>query len=202
MKGRPSGYRKVAIKVGPAGQTDPRLGRATTRASAPTDQAQSSTALERLHIMKVSELRVLLSQRGLSNVGTKQDLVERLGTAVVGETEETQEERHVGAFQNSSPTRLDTVTFSMTVFEESTPVDSTMIRLPGDGNENVCLDTVTDVDTVATQNAVGEIGTLNCSERTQNSTVVSNPINLIPIGAFGGKFGGTSCSCCSRYPST
>ena len=68
MKGRPSGYRKVAVKVGPAGQTDARLGRAATRASAPTEQAQSSTALERLHSMKVPELRALLSQRGLSNV--------------------------------------------------------------------------------------------------------------------------------------
>ncbi len=75
MRGRTSGYRKVAVKVGPAGQTDARLGRATTRASTPTEQAQSSTALERLHNMKVPELRTLLSQRGLSNVGTKEDLV-------------------------------------------------------------------------------------------------------------------------------
>jgi hypothetical protein len=37
------------------------------------------------------------------------------------------------------------------------------------------------VDTVATQNAAGETGTLHCSERTENSTAVSNPINLIPI---------------------
>jgi len=38
------------------------------------------------------------------------------------------------------------------------------------------------VDTVATQNAAGETGTLHCSERTENSMAVSNPINLIPIG--------------------
>jgi hypothetical protein len=37
------------------------------------------------------------------------------------------------------------------------------------------------VDTVATQNASGETGTLHCSE-TGTSTAVSNPINLIPIG--------------------
>jgi hypothetical protein len=37
------------------------------------------------------------------------------------------------------------------------------------------------VDTVATQNAAGETDTLYCSERTENSTVVSHPINLIPI---------------------
>jgi hypothetical protein len=98
----------------------------------------------------------------------------------------------------------------MATAEESTPVDSSMIRLAGDGNENVCLDTVATtiasaeeirlvcflattetagkdgtgdgVDTVATQNAAGETGTLHCSARTDNSTVVSNPINLIPIG--------------------
>ncbi len=38
------------------------------------------------------------------------------------------------------------------------------------------------VDTVATQDATGETGTLHCSERTENSTAVTNPINLIPIG--------------------
>jgi hypothetical protein len=85
-----------------------------------------------------------------------------------------------------------------------------MMRLAGDGNDNVCLDTVATtiaaaeeirlvcfvatteaagqdgtgdgVDTVATQDAAGETGTLHCSERTENSTAVSNPINLIPIG--------------------
>ena len=93
MRGRTSGYRKVAVKVGPVRQTDARIGRAATPASAPTEQAQSSTALERLHSMKVSELRALLSQRGLSNVGAKQDLVERLATAAAGATEEAQEER-------------------------------------------------------------------------------------------------------------
>ena len=71
MKGRTSGSRKVAVKVGPAGQTDVRQGRAATHASAPTEQAQSSTTLESLHSMKVTELRTLLSQRGLSNVGAK-----------------------------------------------------------------------------------------------------------------------------------
>ena len=142
MKGRTSGYRKVAVKVGPAGQTDVRQGRAATHASAPTEQAQSSTTLESLHSMKVTELRTLLSQRGLSSVGAKQDLVERLATATAGVTEEAQEERHAGAFQDSSPTRLDTAAFSMTSAEESTPVGSTMMRLTGDGNEHVCLDTV------------------------------------------------------------
>ncbi len=127
MRGRTSGYRKVVVKVGPAGETDARLGRAPTRASTPTEQGQSSTALERLHSMKVPELRTLLSQRGLSNVGTKQDLVERLVTAAAGDTEETQEERHDGVFQDSSPTRLDTEAFSRAAAEESTPVDSTMM---------------------------------------------------------------------------
>ena len=98
----------------------------------------------------------------------------------------------------------------MAAAEESTPVDSTMMRLAGDGNNNFCLDTVATtiaaaeeirlvcfvaateaagkdgtgdgVDTVATQDAAGETGTLHCSERTENSTAVSNPINLIPIG--------------------
>ncbi len=93
MMGRTSGYRKVAVKVGPAGQTDGRHGRAATRASAPTEQAQSSTALESFHNMTVSELRALLSQRGLSNVGAKKDLVERLTTAAAGAMEEAQEER-------------------------------------------------------------------------------------------------------------
>ena len=93
----------------------------------------------------------------------------------------------------------------MAAAEESTPVDSTMMRLAGDGNENVCLDTVATtiasaeeirlfcfvaateaagkdgtgdgVDTVATQNAAGETGTLHCSERRENSTSVSNPKN-------------------------
>jgi hypothetical protein len=148
MRGRTSGYRKVSVKVGPAGQTGARLGRAATRASTPTEEAQSSTALERLHSMKVSELRALLSQRGLSNVGAKQDLVERLATAAAGATEETQEERHAGAFQDSSPTLLDTAAFSRAAAEESTPVDSTMMRLAGDGNDNVCLDTV--ATTIAT----------------------------------------------------
>ena len=129
MKGRPSGYRKVAVKVGPVGQTDARVGRAATRASTPTEQAQSSTALERLHNMKVSELRALLSQRGLSNVGAKQDLVERLATAAAGATEETQEERHAGAFQDSSATRLDTAAFSMAATEESTPITVTVLFL-------------------------------------------------------------------------
>ena len=210
MKGRTSGYRKVAVKVGPAGQTDVRQGRAATHASAPTEQAQSSTTLESLHSMKVTELRTLLSQRGLSSVGAKQDLVERLATATAGVTEEAQEERHAGAFQDSSPTRLDTAAFAMAAAEESTPVDSTKMRMASDGNENVCLDTVATtiaaaeeirlvgfvastraagkngtgdgVDTEATQNAAGETGTLRCSERTENSTAVSNPMNLIPIG--------------------
>jgi hypothetical protein len=142
MRGRTSGYRKVAVKVGPAGQTDDRHGRAATRASAPTEQAQSSTALESFHSMTVSELRALLSQRGLSNVGAKKDLVERLTTAAAGAMEEAQEERHAGAFQDSSPTSLDTEAFSMTAAEESTPVDSTMMRMAGDGNDNVCLDTI------------------------------------------------------------
>ncbi len=143
-------------------------------------------------------------------MGTKQDLVERLATAAAGATEETQEERHTGSFQDSSPTRLDTAAFSRAAAEENTPVDSTMMRLAGDGNDNVCLDTVATtiavaeeirlvcfvagteaagqdgtgdgVDTVATQDAAGETGTLYCSGRTENSTVVSNPINLIPIG--------------------
>jgi hypothetical protein len=98
----------------------------------------------------------------------------------------------------------------MTATEESTLVDSTMMRLAGDGNDNVCLDTVATtiaaaeeirlvcfvagtefagkdgtgdgVDTVATQDAAGETVTLHCSERTENSAAVSNPINLIPIG--------------------
>ena len=89
-------------------------------------------------------------------------------------------------------------------------MDSTMIRVVDDGNENVCLETATTtiaaaeeirlvcfvaviettgkndtgdgVDTETTQNATGETSTLRCSERTENSTVVSNPINLIPIG--------------------
>ncbi len=178
MRGRTSGYRKVAVKVGPAGQTDDRHGRAATRASAPTEQAQSSTALESFHSMTASELRALLSQRG--------------------------------AFQDSSPTSLDTEAFSMTATEESTPVASTMMRLADDGNDNVCLDTAATtiasaeeirlvcfvagteaagkdgtgdgVDTVATKDVAGETGTLCCSEMTENSTAVSNPINLIPIG--------------------
>jgi hypothetical protein len=87
--------------------------------------------------MTVLELRALLSQRGLSNVGAKKDLVKRLATAAVGTMQETQEERHAGAFQDSSPTRLDTEAFSMTATEESTPVDSNMMRLAGDGDENV-----------------------------------------------------------------
>jgi hypothetical protein len=160
--------------------------------------------------MKVTELRTLLSQRGLSTVGAKQDLVERLATATAGATEEAQEERHAGAFQDSSPTRLDTAAFAMAAAEESTPVDSTKMRMASDGNENVCLDTAATtiaaaeeirlvgfvastraagkngtgdgVDTEATQNAAGETGTLRCSERTENSTAVSNPMNLIPIG--------------------
>ena len=98
----------------------------------------------------------------------------------------------------------------MAAAEESTPVDSTMMRMTGDGNENVCLDTTATtiaaaeeirlvgfvastraagkngtgdgVDTEATQNAAGETGTLHCSERTEKSTSVSNPFNLIPIG--------------------
>jgi hypothetical protein len=155
----------------------------------------------------VSEVRALLSQRGLSNVGAKKDLLERLATTTAGEMQETQEERYAGAFQDSSPTRLDTETFSMTTPEESTPVDSNMMRLAVD--ENVCLDTAATtvaaaeeirlvcfvvateaagkdgtgdgVDTVATKDVVGEIGTLRCSEMTENSTTVSNPINLIPI---------------------
>ena len=210
MRGRTSGYRKVAVKVGPAGQTDGRHGRAATRASAPTEQAQSSTALESFHSMTVSELRALLSQRGLSNVGAKKDLVERLATVAAGAMEEAQEERHAGAFQDSSPTSLDTAAFSMAAAEESTPVDSTMMRLAGDGNDNVCLDTAATtiaaaeeirlvcfvaateaagkdgtgdgVDTVATKDVAGETGTLRCSEMTENSTAVSNPIILIPIG--------------------
>ncbi len=84
MRGRTSGYRKVSVKVGPAGQTDDRYGRATTHALAPTEQAQSSTALDSFHSIPVSELRTLLSQRGLSNVGAKKDLVERLTTAAAG----------------------------------------------------------------------------------------------------------------------
>jgi len=91
--------------------------------------------------MTVSDLRALLSQRGLSNVGAKKDLVERLATAAAGGMEEAQEERHAGAFQDSSPTSLDTAAFSIAASEESTPVDSTMMRLAGDGNDNVCLDT-------------------------------------------------------------
>jgi hypothetical protein len=39
-----------------------------------------------------------------------------------------------------------------------------------------------EVDTVATKDVAGERGTLCCSEMTENSTAVSNPINLIPIG--------------------
>jgi hypothetical protein len=142
MKGRTSGYTKVAVKVGPVGQTDVRLGRAATRVSAPTDQTQSSTALESFQGMTVTELRSLLSQHGLSNAGGKRDLVERLETAAAGDMEETQEERHPGAFQDTSPTRLDTESLSMTSAEENTPVDSTMMsRLTDDGKENVCLDT-------------------------------------------------------------
>ncbi len=38
------------------------------------------------------------------------------------------------------------------------------------------------VDSVATKDVAGETGTLCCSEMTENSTPVSNPINLIPIG--------------------
>jgi hypothetical protein len=148
MRGRTSGYRKVAVKVGPAGQTDDRHGRAATLASVPTEQAQSSTALESFHSMTVSELRALLSQRGLSTVGAKKDLVERLATAAAGAMEESQEERHVGAFQDSSPTSLDTEAFSMAAAEEITPVTSTMMRLAGDGNDNVCLDTA--ATTIAT----------------------------------------------------
>jgi hypothetical protein len=79
--------------------------------------------------MKVPELRALLSQRGLSNVGAKQDLVERLATAAAGATEETQEERHAGAFQDSSATRLDTAAFSMAATEESTPITVTVLFL-------------------------------------------------------------------------
>jgi hypothetical protein len=79
--------------------------------------------------MTVSELRALPSQRGLSNVGAKKDLVERLATVAAGAMEEAQEERHAGAFQDSSPTSLDTAAFSMAAAEESTPVDSTMMRL-------------------------------------------------------------------------
>ena len=37
------------------------------------------------------------------------------------------------------------------------------------------------MDTVATKDVVGETGTLRCSEMTENSTAVSNPINLKPI---------------------
>ena len=141
MKGRPSGKRKVAIRVGPAGQQDVQPGSAATRASAPTQQAQSSTTLARFESMKVSDLQQLLQERGLSRIGRKEQLVERLATAAAGATEETQEERHAGAFQDSSPTRLDTAAFSRAAAEESTPVDSTMMRLAGDGNDNVCLDT-------------------------------------------------------------
>ena len=85
-----------------------------------------------------------------------------------------------------------------------------MMRLAGDGNDNVCLDTAATtiaaaeeirlvcfvaateaagkdgtgdgVDTVATKDVAGETGTLRCSEMTENSTAVSNPISLIPIG--------------------
>jgi hypothetical protein len=209
LRGRTSGYRKVAVKIGPAGQTDDRYGHTATHVSAPTEQAQSSTALEIFHSLPVSVLRTLLSQRGLSNVGVKKDLVERLATAASGAMEKAQEERHAGSSQDSSPTRLDTAAFSMASVEESTPVDSTMMRLADDGNENVCLDTAATaiasgeeirlvgfvtaaetagkdgtgdgVDTVATQNADGETSTLYCSEMG-NSPVVNNPINFIPIG--------------------
>ncbi len=84
------------------------------------------------------------------------------------------------------------------------------MRLVGDDNDNVCLDTVAttiaeteeirlvcfvvateaagkddtgdDVDTVTTKDVPGETGILRCSEMTENSTEVSNHINLIPIG--------------------
>ena len=104
--------------------------------------------------MKVTELRTLLSQRGLSSVGAKQDLVERLATATAGVMEEAQEERHAGAFQDSSPTRLDTAAFAMASAEESTPVDSTMMRLASGGKEHVCLDTV--ATNIATAEEIGQ----------------------------------------------
>ena len=125
MKGRPSGKRKVAIKVGPAGQQDSQHGRAGTRASEPTQEAPSSTTLARFESMRVSDLQKLLQERGLSRIDHKEHLVERLGTAAAGEMEEVEEEQHSGAFRNSSPTRLDTAEFSMTAAEESTPGDST-----------------------------------------------------------------------------
>ena len=106
MKGRPSGKRKVAIRVGPAGQQDAQHGSAATRASAPTQQAPSSTTLARFESMKVSDLQKLLQERGLSRIGRKEQLVERLATAAAGEMEEVEEEKHSGAFRNRSPTGL------------------------------------------------------------------------------------------------
>jgi hypothetical protein len=122
--------------------------------------------------MTVSELRALLSPRGLSNVGAEKDLVERLATAAAGAMEEEQEERHAGAFQDSSSTSLDTVAFSMATDEESTPVDSTMMRLAGDGNDNVCLDTAATTIVAAEEiRLVCFVSQQKLQERTSQGTV-------------------------------
>ena len=122
-------------------------------------------------------------------------VVERLATAAAGEMEEVEEEQHSGAFRNSSPTGLAPAAFSMTAAEESTQGNLSTMQLASGGNDHACLDTaatsiaaaeeIGQVASVTTTEAAGndstEQGSLCCSEMTENSTAVGNPVNLIPI---------------------
>jgi len=118
--------------------------------------------------MRVSDLQKLLQERGLSSIGRKEHLVDRLATAAAGEMEEVEEEQHSGAFRNSSPTGLDTAAFSMTTAEESTPGNSSTMRLASGGNEHVCLDTA--ATNIAAAEEIGQVVSVTTTEAAGNDT--------------------------------
>jgi hypothetical protein len=132
--------------------------------------------------MKVWDLRTLLHLRGLSITDRKELLVERLATAAAGEMEEVQEEQHSRALQNSSPTRVDTAAFTITAAEESTPVDFTTMRLAGDGNKHVCLDTARYHWRNRHPALFRDDGKFYGGSQPHQLDTNRNPIYLIPIG--------------------
>jgi len=92
-------------------------------------------------------------------------------------------------------TGLTPAAFSMTAAEESTQGNLSTMQLASGGNDHACLDTaatsiaaaeeIGQVASVTTTEAAGNDSTeqdsLCCSEMTENSTAVDNPVNLIPI---------------------
>jgi len=145
--------------------------------------------------MRVSDLQKLLQERGLSRIGRKEHLVERLATAAAGEMEEVEEEQHSGAFRNSSPTGLAPAAFSMTAAEESTALapaafsmtaveentglapaafsmtaaeESTpgnSMRLATGGNDHACLDTA-----AMSAEEIGQVSSVTTTEAAGNDS--------------------------------